>query len=80
MKQGPLLAGSSHRVFAQRMKVLGQQNPADQQKACLVPKLPQDLDEAATEAGIIEELRATTGAGSDKLQVSRFEVAPLAGC
>lgn len=63
----------------QQMKVLGHQDPADQQKARHLPKLPQNLDEVATETVTIEELRATIGAGSEKLPLPGFKMAPVHG-
>ena len=76
----PEAAGALGRFrLDQQMKVLGHQNPADQQKARLLPKLPQNLNEVATETVTIEELRATIGAGSEKLQLPGFKMASVHG-
>jgi hypothetical protein len=55
MKRLVLSAGSGQCGLAQQMKRLGHQNPADQQKVRLLPKLSQNLDEVATEAVTMEE-------------------------
>jgi hypothetical protein len=77
MRRLGLSPGSGQCGLARQMKRLGRPNPADRQKARLLPKLPQNLDEVATEMITIEELRATMRAASDKLQLPGFGMAPV---
>ncbi len=53
----------------EEMKVLWQ-NPAEQQKAHLLPKLLEDLDKVLAETVAPEELGAAISAGGNELQLS----------
>jgi hypothetical protein len=59
MKRLVLSPGSGQCGLAQPMRRLGNQSPTDQQKARLLPELPQGLHRLATATVAIGKLRAT---------------------
>ncbi len=63
----------------EKMKVLRHENPADQPKAHLLPKLLEDLDKVLAETVALEELGAAISARGNELQLSGMKMPPVNG-